>query len=415
MRSLVHQEIIPIRYATRQPILAVDETVLGYKLFFRTDVASHFSRVQEEPSSQAAIDMSSMIGLDTLCDNRLAFIECDRNILLNRSLAFLPPQRVVVELAQNLAIDDAVYEACCDLKNAGYKIALDDFTRDDQRQSLVHLADFLKFDISRPGWQEIVAVFRAEHWESTDLIAEHVESREEFEFARRAGFQFFQGFFFRKPESMRARNALTNRGVYLRLIRAVSDPDFSWDEVEELIKSDAALYYRMLRFVNSAAFPVRCEVKSIRQALLLLGDEDVRRWCRLAGMFEMSQGRRSELILTTLVRARFCELIGDRFEHREADLFLLGMLSLMDAILEIPMSAVIDGLPVDDDSRVLLLEHKGELYPLYDLITALEGGAWEGVVTSCALLGLNESDAAECYSSAIDWAQSLTAVAKDLQ
>jgi len=407
----VQQEIIPIRYATRQPILGADESVLGYKLLFRTDVASHFSGLQEEEGSQAAIDMSSMIGLDTLCDNRLAFIGCDRDTLVNNSLAFLPSQKVVVELAQDLVVDSSVYEACCDLKNAGYRIALDDFTRDDPRQSLLHLADFLKFDIRRKGWQEIVTLFRTEHWESTDLIAEQVESREEFDVARRAGFQFFQGSFFRKPESMRARSALTNRGVYLRLLRAVTDPEFSWDEVEELIKSDAALYYRMLRFVNSAAFPVRCEVKSIRQALMLLGDDDVRRWCRLAGMFEMCQGKRSELILTALVRARFCELIGDRFDHHDVDLFLLGMLSLMDAILEIPMSAVIDGLPVDEESRDLLLEHRGELHPLYDLIAALEGGAWDGVVGSCVLLGLNEADAAECYSSAIHWAQTLAAVA----
>lgn len=407
----MNQETVPIRYATRQPILAADESVLGYKLLFRTDVVSHFSGGAQEGDSQAAIDMSSMIGLDTLCDNRIAFIGCDRNVLVDRSLAFLPPQKVVAELGPNLIVDDAAYEACCDLKNAGFRIALDDFTQNDQRQSLVHLADFLKFDISRPGWQDVVSVFRSEHWESCDLIAERVESREEFEFARRAGFQFFQGFFFRKPESMRARSALTNRGIYLRLLRAVSDPEFSWDEVEELIKSDAALYYRMLRFVNSAAFPIRCEVKSIRQALLLLGDDDVRRWCRLAGMFEMSQGRRSELILTTLVRARFCELVGDRFEHSDVDLFLLGMLSLMDAILEIPMSAVLDGLPIDDASRILLVAHEGELRPLYDLIAALEAGAWEGVVSACALLGLDEADAANCYSTAIDWAQSLSVVA----
>ncbi len=406
----MYQETTPVRYATRQPILAADESVLGYKLCFRTDIASHFSTAKARDSSTIAVDMSSMIGLETLSDSRLAFIECDRNSLLEHALALLPPQKVVAVIGRSMPIDDAVYEACCGLKNAGFKIALDDFRLSDERQCLVHLADFLNIDISVAGWQDVVAVFQPE-WKDTDLIAKNVQSREEFEQGRRAGFQFFQGFFFCKPESIKARNTLTNRSIYMRLLRAVSEEEFSWDEVEELIKSDAALYYRMLRFVNSAAFPIRCEVKSIHQALLLLGDDDVRRWCRLAGMFEMSRGRSSELVLTALIRARFCELVGARFDHVDTDMFLIGMLSLMDAILDIPMTAVLDGLPVDDETRILLLDHEGDLRPLYDLIAALESGTWDGVVSSCAMLRLDEADAAECYSEAINWAQSLTAVA----
>ena len=409
MENSLSDDARQVQFATRQPILAADETVFGYKLLFRTDVVSHFSAHVEEGAARRTIDMSTLLGLDVLCDHRLAFIGCDREILLEQGLAFLPANRVVAEIERGVEVDDAMVEACCELKNAGYRIALDGFTADDPRQAIVHLADYLKVDLKNGAWELIPELVGPDHWKHAVLMAKNVESREDFDVARRNGFQLFQGFFFRKPESLRTRTAPSNRIIYLRLLQAVMQAELDWDRVEELIKSDPTLYYRLLRFLNSPLFGIRGEVRTVRQAFTLMGDDELRRWCRLAGMFEMSKGRPGELLLSALVRAKFAELLGARIEHDGADLFLLGVLSMMDAILEIPMSAVIEGLPLDERTRQLLLEHDGELAAIYKLVSAVEAGAWNLVVDSCGELGVREDFAAGCYSEAMAWAQSLAA------
>jgi EAL and modified HD-GYP domain-containing signal transduction protein len=313
-----------------------------------------------------------------------------------------------VEIEPSVIVDDVVLQACCELKNAGYKIALEEFVNNDPRQPIVHLADYLKVNLQQIHLEELPQIVGSDRWEHTGLLATGVETRQDFELARRAGFHFFQGYFFRKPESLRTRGANTNRIVYLRLMQAVSQADLDWDAVEELIKSDPTLYYRLLRFLNSAVVAFRGEVRTVRQALTLMGENEIRRWCRLAGMFEMSQNRPSELLLSSLVRARFAESLSTRIPHGDVDLFLVALLSMMDAILEIPMSAILDGLSLDEDSAQLLLEHQGSLRPVFELIETVESGTWPAVVESCRQFHIEEEFAAQCYSTAMAWAQALT-------
>ena len=409
MESSIEIDARPVRYATRQPVLAADATVIGYKLIFRTDVVSHFSELETDRLGSAAIEMSTLVSLDTLCDHRMAFIDCNRDVLLQHGLALLPPDKVVVELAPSVLVDDIVYQLCCDMKNDGYRIALADFSLGDSREPIAHLADFVFVDLQSTQWEDIPQIIGADRWRHSGLVATSVETREEMEFARKAGFHFFQGSFFLKPQSLRTRTALTNRTVYLRLLRAVSQAELNWDTIEELIKCDATIYYRFMRFVNSAGVGIRCEVRSVRQALGLLGDDEIRRWCRIAGMFEMSKGRPGELLLSALVRGRFAELLGKHVEHNDADLFLLGLLTLMDTILEIPMDAIVEGLSLNEDSMTFLLEHEGILRPVFELVFAVETGMWNTVVELCRQLSVKEEYAAECYSSAMAWAQSIIA------
>jgi c-di-GMP-related signal transduction protein len=398
----------PVRYAARQPILATDETVIGYRLLFRTGVVDHFSGRETNRSSRNVIDASGLLGLDVLCDNRLAFIGCTRDILLENSLSFLPAEKVVAEIGTDVAVDEGVLDACRGLKEDGFKIALDDFAVNDPREALIGCSDFLKVDIKRRSWEDIQRIAEAFNGQNIALVAEKVETWEDFDHTRRIGFHYFQGYFFRRPETMRTRVATAHQTTYLRLLQAISRPELNWSEVEDLIKRDAALYFRLMRYINSAAMGLRNEVRSITQALTLMGEEDLRRWCRMAGAFEMSKNRPSDLMLSALVRGRFGELLANRIEHGNADLFLVGLLSMMDAILEIPMSAVIEGLPLDDASRQLLLENQGPLQPLYELTWAVERGAWHPVVRTCHKLGLEEETIAESYNAAMQWAQSIT-------
>jgi len=407
--SVIDSEERPIRYAARQPILANDETVIGYELLFRTDVIDHFSTSETSRSSRTAIDASGLLGLKALCDNRLAFIGCTRDVLLEDSLRSLPADMVVAEVAADVPPDEAVQDALRGLKNAGFKIALADFSFNDPREPLTHFADFLKVDIKARPWEEIQRIAHTHGNHTFGLIAEKVETWEDFDHVRRAGFHYFQGFFFRRPETMRTRVANAHQTTYLRLLQAVLRPELNWSEVEDLIKRDAAIYFRLMRYINSPVMGVRNEVRSITQALTLMGEKDLRRWCRMAGAFEMSKSRPSDLMLSALVRGRFGELIGPHVEHGNADLFLVGLLSMMDSILEIPMSAVLEGLPLDVSSRELLLENTGPLESYYELLQEIERGAWGPVVRLCHKLGLSEVNVAASYSAAMQWAQDLNA------
>jgi EAL and modified HD-GYP domain-containing signal transduction protein len=398
----------PVRYAARQPILAADETVIGYKLLFRNGVVDHFAWKDAEGAGRTAIEISSVLGLNVLCDNRLAFVPCSRDVLLENYLTFLPGDKVVAEIGKDVVPDGSIEQACRRLRAGGYRIALDSFALDDARLPLVEFADYVAVDFQHTGWEDILRLARGYGHHNLGLLAQNVESRDQFESGQRAGFHYFQGFFFRKPEMMRTRALPSNRLAYLRLLQALAKPVLAWDEVEDLIKRDAPLYYRLLRYINSAVFGTRGEVRSVSQALVLLGENELRRWCRLAGAFELSADRPSDLILSALVRARFGELMQDRVEHGGSDLFLVGLLSLIDAVLQVPMSVVLDGLQLDGDSTAMLLDNDGPLLPFYRLVWTLERGVWGAVVRACDQLGLSEEYVAECFSNAMGWAESVT-------
>ena len=214
-------------------------------------------------------------------------------------------------------------------------IALDDFAVDDPREPLAAMADMIKVDVRTTSVEDCVAMVRRYAPKRCRMLAEKVETQEEFLTAKKAGFSYFQGYFFRRPELMQAREIPANRVNYLRLLQAISRPELEPRELEDAIKGEASLCYRLLRYLNSAAFGFRSEIKSIRHALAILGEREVRRWLRLVATLSAGQNKPSDLVLSALVRARFCELLTPKVKHGESDLFLVGLLSLMDAILEL--------------------------------------------------------------------------------
>jgi c-di-GMP-related signal transduction protein len=279
---------------------------------------------------------------------------------------------------------------------------------DDPRESLTDLADIIKVDLrATPPAQAAAMVKRHGPWRCR-MLAEKVETREEFVAARKAGFVYFQGYFFRKPEMMSTHEIPANQLNYLRMWQAVARPELDIREVEQVIKGEASLCYRLLRYLNSAAFGFGQEIHSIRHALSLLGEREVRRWIRLVATLGAGQGKSSALVLSALVRARFCELLSPQVQAGESDLFLVGLLSLMDAILEIPMSRVLENVPVDQESKAVLLGGTSRLSPFYQLMLAQESGEWETARKLAAQLHLSESEVAEKYWDAMQWARQVS-------
>jgi c-di-GMP-related signal transduction protein len=401
----------PARFAARMPILSRGEKVFGYKLLFRTDFNNYFPSVEGDAASRDVIDMSSLIGLNTLSNNLPAFIVTTRDTLIGEYLGLLPSDKVVAEIPDSVSPDAEVVQACKQLKEVGYRIALSNFRDHDPREELEGIVDYLKVDIKMSPLADVAKLTRLYHGRGPKLIAEKVETREDFEFCRNVGFSYFEGYFFRKPEMMRARGAQSSRTVYLRLLWAISKPNLDWKELEEIVKSDPMLYFRLLRYLNSAIFGLQSEVKTISQALTLLGEKEIRRWCRVSGMLELSKNKPSDLALAALVRARFAESISAKAESGSSDLFQIGLLSLMDAILDIPMREVLDGLPLDESARTVLLDNEGPLSPVYELMLAVEAGVWPKIVDLSGRLGIDQDFVAHSQWKAMEWAQSIVTTA----
>lgn len=397
-----------IRYVARQPILTREEQVFGYELLFRDGVETYFCATDPNAAARSTLNSSLLMGLDTLCDGKRAFVNCTREVLLKDYVTLLPSSEVVVEVLESVEADSLVEAACMRLKEAGYLIALDDFAPEDPRECLTQFADIIKVDLrATTPQQRALMVKRYGPWKSR-MLAEKVETREEFLEAKTMGFLYFQGYFFRKPEVMSAHDIPENRLNYMRMLQEVSRAELDTREIEKLIKSEASLCYRLLRYLNSAVFGFSSEIHSVRHALSILGEREVRRWIRLVATLGAGQERSSELVISALVRARFCELLSPKINHGDSDLFLMGLLSLMDSILEIPIADVVSRIALDQETRSVLLGGASRLRPLYQLMLAQESGEWEQAGTLARSLRLHESDGAEAYWQAMQWAREVS-------
>ncbi len=396
------------QFVARQPILGTDEKVFGYELLFRNGVEDFFSCVDADQASRSTLNTSMLLGLDVLCDGRRAFINCTREILLKDYITLLPSGQTVVEILETVPADDLVVAACRRLKESAYMIALDDFAVNDPREALTELADIIKVDLRATSPADAAAMVKRYGPWRCRMLAEKVETREEFLEAKKAGFIYFQGYFFRRPEILTAHEIPANRINYLRMLKAVSQPNLDVREIENLVKGEASLCYRLLRYLNSAAFGFANEIHSVRHALAILGEREVRRWIRLVATLGAGQGKTSELVLSAMVRARFCELMSPKIAHGDSDLFLMGLLSMMDVILEIPMSQVLDNVPIDQETKSVLLGGASRLRPFYQLMLAQESGEWQMAGELVGQLQLVESDVAACYWQAMQWAREVS-------
>jgi EAL and modified HD-GYP domain-containing signal transduction protein len=245
------------------------------------------------------------------------------------------------------------------------------------------------------------------------VIAEKVESAEAFQEAKSAGFTLFQGYYFCKPITCKAAKLPQRRLAYLQLLAALRQPNVGVREIEEIVKHDVSLSYRVLRCVNSAAFGLRSEVTSIRQALVMIGIAPIRKWVSVWAVAGLATGGTSELATVALLRARCCELLGEKMGGRVADseLFLIGLCSVLDAILDRPMVEAIADLPLGEEVRAALLGEPNMARQVLDVVIAYEGGLWDEALDRARVLGLPDEAPATVYSDALKWARELSRAA----
>ncbi|HJN44462.1 MAG: HDOD domain-containing protein [Vicinamibacterales bacterium] len=401
-------------YVARQPILDVDQQVYAYELLFRAglDDLCCVGVDLNEASRQVVHNAFLTLGVDRLLDGRRAFVNVTADALLSGWVYALPSDSSVIELLETIEVTDAVVDACRGLKQQGFQIALDDFVYQKQWEPVLELADFVKvsFRDTAPDERRHLA-----NWlrpRGARLLAEQVETRDEFDEAVELGYSYFQGYFLFRPEIMAGREIRGFKASSLRLLHEISTPDVSRREVEDLIKRDASLSHKLLRYLNSACFSFRGHIASIRNALLLLGDDNLRRWAALFSIGSVGQDKPQALVVASAVRTRFCEalapLVG--LQHRGPELFLLGLFSLLDALLDQPMSAALEPMHLSPDLNHALEGGASELRAVLDLVVAYERADWREVSAAARHIEVPTQDVPQLYLGAVEWAAELFGV-----
>lgn len=408
MRDIaVAENVSTAFFVGRQPIFDRQKNVFGYELLYRSgEKQNAYACADGDVATRTVMHGSlNVVGLQELTGNKRALVNVTRNVLLNEEYVVLPPAGSVVELLETVEPDAEVLEACRKLKDAGYLLALDDFAFAPQYRPLMNYADILKIDFlaTDPIQRRRLA---QEYGGRMLLLAEKVETQEVMAEAVGLGYSYFQGYFFCKPQIVSQREIPPFKRNCLRFIQEVNAPEISYTRLEEVVKHDAALATRLLRYLNSAAIGLVHRVTSIRQALALLGEKPLRKWASLIAMAELGRDKPTELMVTALVRARFCELTAPHvgLRDRSLDCFIMGLLSAVDALTDRPMSETIAQIPLPADVTAALVGEDNPLGPVYAMALAFERGRNQRIDIVLAKTGLSFETASSLYRQAIAWA-----------
>jgi len=363
-----------MKFLARQPILDRNRKLYAYELLFRSGIQNSYESTNPEQASLSMFDTSFLIGLKRLTAGQRAFVNCPRDFLLEDYVSLLPNDLVVVELLETIVPDAEVIDACHRLKQKGYLLALDDFVDTADWAPLVEIADFIKADFRLTSRLEQRSLAARYSGRGIRMLAEKVETPEEYSEAMKMGYSLFQGYFFCRPEMLQQRSIPSFKLAYLLLLRAATAPDFDIDELASRIKREPSLTFKLLRYLNSVVFDLRAEIHSIHQALYLLGERELRKWIAVVSVSVLADGKPDELMTVPLIRGRFCELLAPDIgmNDQSSDLFLLGLLSVMDAILDQPLDVILEELPVRAEIKEALLQKPVPYRNVLDLATAME-------------------------------------------
>jgi c-di-GMP-related signal transduction protein len=399
-------------FVARQPILDRHRNVVAYELLFRSGLQNAFGNADPTKASVQMLDTTLLgFGLDTLLGNKSGYFNATRDVLVRQHWALLPRDQAVIEVLETVDPDADVVQACKAAKAAGYRLALDDFVFRPDYEALLALTDVVKVDFlatKGPERKRLSDQFKAR---GITMLAEKVENYEEFQSGLDAGYELFQGYFFCKPEMVTGKDVPAVKSNLLRLIQEVNRPDINFDQLEAIIKSEVALSVRLLRYLRSAGFGWRHDIESIGQALRVLGESSTRKWASLVALTMIGEDKPAELITTSLVRAQLCEQLGieANLPDRQSDLFLAGLLSTLDALLDKPMAQVLSTLSVTDEIRTALTNGDNALGDTLKLAVSYDRADWDRVAELAPRISLPTPVLPMAYRNAVEWVAKLNA------
>jgi len=366
----------------RQAIFDRQNEVFGYELLYR-DAQTNSAQVVDGDEATARVMVNTFLetGIDRIAGTGQAFINMTANFLLSHHYEVLPKDNVVLEVLESIEPTPLVIQSLARARQLGYQIALDDFIVRDSHRAFLEVADFVKVDIlalTRAQLLEQIAVLKQY---PVRLLAEKVEDQEVFTLCYEQGFEFFQGYFFCKPQIMEGVKLSGNRMAIVLLLAKLQDPDIKMEDLEELVENDLSLSLKLLRFVNSAAVGLPRAVNSIGQAVGMVGTERMRQWASLLVLANTS-GKPSELMRIALIRGRMCQELSRLQGESASQGFTVGLFSVLDAYFDCEMKQLLADLPLSSEILLALTERQGWLGEILTCVLAYERGEWNQIERS---------------------------------
>jgi c-di-GMP phosphodiesterase len=396
-------------FVARQPIFELGRGLYGYELLYRHDAEVERAEGTDDHMSAEVIVVSMLgMGLRNVAGEKLAFLNFSRGQLLNESWKLFEPSAVIIELLESVEITDETIAACRKLVRDGYRLALDDYVYSDETRPLLELASIVKIDVLNRSTAELELV--AKHLESSGvrLLAERVETSAMRDECAAMGYELFQGYLFSKPEMLTKTDVSPGHLAILRLLNLLQDPTTTDAALDAAFQSDVALSYKLLRIVNAAAVGGR-GITSIPHAVRLVGRETIHRW--LAVILVASLGHKGdvshEVALTAITRARMCELLTASSPHgsrQSGSAFIVGLLSLLDVLLEVPMDKILKRIELSAEVRNALLERGGPLGRPLQLVESYEKANWDAARGLAHDSAVPEDSLPTIYMDALSWA-----------
>jgi EAL and modified HD-GYP domain-containing signal transduction protein len=393
----------PRRFVARQTIFDRHRKVYGYELLFRTGWENCF-RGDTDDATRKMIADGALYGFHELTHGAPSFVNCTRESLVN-GLVTLLPNSTVLEILETVFGDKEVVDACTNYKSMGYKLALDDFQLHEGMDGLIELADYIKVDFRLSDASERAEIIDRFKGRNVTLLAEKVETEQEFQAAMTEGFSLFQGYFFCYPTVFAKKRAPANGANYLYLLSALSDGKFDVIQLSLMLKSEVTLSYQLLRLVNSAAYGMNHEVRSLQEALMLVGEQQFRKLMMNAIATETCRSRSSELLVHVLHRARFLELMAPFTGESATEQYLFGLLSMMDVMLDMPMADLVAALPVRQEIKDALGGEVNQVSAALKLFEHYKEADWAFCIEQSQMLKSTEAQLSDLYRESLVWAE----------
>jgi EAL and modified HD-GYP domain-containing signal transduction protein len=390
----------------RQVIYDDKLAVFGYTLLLHSNDTDQIHR-QESQSTASQIMLHTMLemGWENMVGNRRAFIKVSRDFILSDLIMFLDKERMVLEISENTPPDDEVVAALGVLATEGYSIALSNFLYDEAKRPFLDVAEFVKLDVSSLGADALRGQIELLRKHNVKLVANMVETQRDFKLCDELGMDYFQGSFLTRPNIIKDKRLPANRICVLQLLEKLQNPKVQLRDIGSLVREDLYLSYRLLRYINSSYFGFPRKVESIQHAMIMVGLERIRVWVSLIALSKLDD-KPNALLVTALSRAKMCELlaVSSNMDNIES-YFTVGLFSVLDAIMERPMSDLLDTLPLSQDVNRALLNREGVMGMALQCVLDYEQGKWNAIKFD----DLDNTTIVGSYVHSLDWASELGA------
>ena len=400
-------------FVARQPIFQRDLQVYGYELLYRGNMENSFDGTPDDIATARVIANAFLsIGAEKLLNGKPAFLNFNSSLLTLEYAALASLQSAVVEILENVEPTPDVLAACRKLKAKGYTLALDDSVDEARIEPWIDLVDIVKVDFLKTDTRARDKILARCKRHDIRVLAEKLETQQDFEHAASLGYDYYQGYFFARPTILRGRAIPDAKLMLLQLLREISQPEVDFDRVEKLLQRNVSLVYKLLRYVNSAAFSWRSKITSVRHAMGLLGETELRKWLCLLLVSQLGSNAIPEVVVHSLVRARFAELVSPMIdlESRKSSAFLLGLLSNLDTLLNCPMMEALAELNLDDELSNALLRRSSDhdtFSELRELMEAYEATDYFKISGIAEQFRLPPTELTKAYVEAVEWADTV--------